>query len=243
MAGATAFTSKLNKKENLAEGTMGFYFAKPAGLQFKPGQYMDLTLIDPPETDAEGNIRSLSIAAAPEDEYLLFATRIRDTAFKRFLRSAAAGTEVKMEGPMGSFTLHNNSAKPAVFLAGGIGITPFSSIIRHAAHAKLPHKLYLFYSNRRPEDAAFMNILNEMAKADSNFRFIPSMSELSKSAQTWNGESGFINRDMLARNLPSLQGPIYYIAGPPAMVTAMRQMLNAAGVDEDDVRTEEFSGY
>lgn len=243
MAGTTAFTSKLKKKENLAEGTMGFYFAKPAGLQFKPGQYMDLTLIDPPETDAEGNIRSLSIAAAPEDEYLLFATRMRDTAFKRFLRSAAAGTEVKMEGPMGSFTLHNNSAKPAVFLAGGIGITPFSSIIRHAAHAKLPHKLYLFYSNRRPEDAAFMNILNEMAKANSNFRFIPSMSELSKSAQTWNGESGFINRDMLARNLPSLQGPIYYIAGPPAMVTAMRQMLNAAGVDEDDVRTEEFSGY
>jgi ferredoxin-NADP reductase len=243
MATATAFTSKLNKKENLAEGTMGFYFAKPAGFQFKPGQYMDLTLIDPPETDAEGNIRSFSIASAPEDEYLLFATRMRDTAFKRFLRTAARDTEIKMEGPMGSFTLHNNSSKPAVFLAGGIGITPFSSIIRHAARAKLPHRLHLFYSNRRPEDAAFMSILQELEKENSNFKFIRSMSEMAKSAQTWNGETGFINKDMLARYLPSLQGPIYYIAGPPAMVAAMRQMLVAAGVDEDDVRTEEFSGY
>lgn len=240
---ATTFTSKLKKKETLAEGTMGFYFAKPAGFQFKPGQYMDITLMDPPQTDAEGNIRSLSIASASEDEYLLFATRMRDTAFKRFLRTAAADTEVKMEGPMGSFTLHNNSAKPAVFLAGGIGITPFSSMIRYAAKARLPHHLCLFYSNRRPEDAAFMDVLRQLEKENANFKFVPTMSEMSKSAQTWNGETGFINQEMLGRHLAGLQGPIYYIAGPPVMVTAMRQMLTGAGVDEDDIRTEEFAGY
>jgi len=243
MAAATTYTSKLKKKETLAEGTMGFYFAKPAGFQFKPGQYLDITLVDPPETDAEGNIRSLSIASAPGDEHLLVATRMRDSAFKRVLRMAPLDTEIRLEGPLGSFTLHNNSAKPAVFLAGGIGITPFSSIVRHAAHAKLPHHLYLFYSNRRPEDVAFMSVLQELEKENPNFKFIPSMAEMSKSAQTWNGESGFINRDMLARHLPDLQGPIYYIAGPPEMVEAMRQMLNAAGVDEDDLRTEEFAGY
>lgn len=243
MAISTTFKSRLKEKEHLAEGTMGFYLAKPEGFQFKAGQYVDVTLIDPAETDAEGNIRSFSIASAPEDENLLFATRMRDTAFKRVLRMAHVDLEVNMEGPMGSFTLHNNSAKPAVFLAGGIGITPFSSIIRHATKAGLPHHLYLFYSNRRPEDAAFMNILNELAKANSNFRFIPSMSEMEKSAKTWNGETGFINKEMLARYLPSFQGPIYYVAGPPAMVTAMHQMLVAAGVDEDDVRTEEFAGY
>jgi ferredoxin-NADP reductase len=240
---AGSLTTKLKKKEAVAEGTMAFSFTKPAGFEFKPGQYMDLTLVDPPETDAEGNIRSLSIASAPEDDHLLFATRMRDTAFKRFLQTAAIDVEVKMEGPMGSFTLHNNSSKPAVFLAGGIGITPFSSILRHAARAKLPHRLYLFYSNRRPEDAAFMNILSRLEKENSNFKFIPSMSEMNKSAQKWNGETGFINREMLDRHLPSLQGPIYYIAGPPAMVAAMRQMLVAAGVDEDGVRTEEFAGY
>jgi ferredoxin-NADP reductase len=243
MAIPTTFKSRLREKENLAEGTMGFYFAKPEGFQFKAGQYVDMTLIDPAETDAEGNIRSFSIASAPENERLLIATRMRDTAFKRVMRMAPLDLEVNMEGPMGSFTLHNNSAKPAVFLAGGIGITPFSSIVRHAAHAKLPHKLYLFYSNRRPEDAAFMSILQELEKENPNFKFIPSMSEMNKSAQKWNGETGFINREMLVRHLPNLQGPIYYIAGPPAMATAMRQMLIVAGVDEDDVRTEEFSGY
>ncbi|HVG90531.1 MAG TPA: hypothetical protein VNB54_03485, partial [Alphaproteobacteria bacterium] len=110
-------------------------------------------------------------------------------------------------------------------------------------HRQLPHKLYLFYSNRRPEDAAFMPVLQELEKENPNFKFIPSMSEMEKSARTWNGEAGFINKEMLGRYLPSFQGPIYYVAGPPAMVAAMRQMLNAAGVDEDDVRTEEFAGY
>jgi ferredoxin-NADP reductase len=238
-----AFTIKLKKRETLAEGTMGFYFARPADFQFKAGQYADLTLMDPPETDAEGNIRSLSIANAPEEEHLLFATRMRDTSFKRFLRSAPIDAEVRIEGPMGSFTLHNNASKPAVFLAGGIGITPFSSIVRHAAKATLPHHLYLFYSNRRPEDAAFMDVLTALGKENPNFKFIPSMSEMNKSAQKWDGETGFINREMLARHLPGLQGPIYYIAGPPAMVMAMRQMLSGAGVDEDDIRTEEFAGY
>jgi hypothetical protein len=79
---------------------MGFYFEKPAGFQFKAGQYLDITLVNPPETDAEGNIRSLSIASAPEDEHLLVATRMRDTAFKRVLRMASFDLEVKMEGPM-----------------------------------------------------------------------------------------------------------------------------------------------
>jgi ferredoxin-NADP reductase len=204
---------------------------------------MDITLIDPPETDAEGNIRSFSIASAPDEDHLLFATRMRDTAFKRFLRSAPIDTAINMEGPMGSFTLHNNASKPAVFLAGGIGITPFSSIIRNAAKAKLPHRLYLFYSNRRPEDAAFMDVLSQLEQQNPNFKFIPSMSEMNKSAQKWNGATGFINKEMLVRHLPSLQGPIYYIAGPPAMVAAMRQMLAGAGVDEDDIRTEEFAGY
>ena len=240
---AATFTTRLKKKETVAEGTMGFYFAKPADLQFKAGQYMDITLIDPPETDAEGNIRSLSIASAPEEEHLLFATRMRDTAFKRFLRSAAMDAQIRMEGPMGSFTLHNNASRPAVFLAGGIGITPFSSIVWHAAKARLPHRIYLFYSNRRPEDAAFLDVLGQLEKENPNYKFVPSMSQMDKSAQAWSGETGFINKEMLSRYLAALQGPIYYIAGPPAMVTAMRQMLSDAGVDEDDIRTEEFAGY
>ncbi len=239
----SAHVSPLKKREEIAEGTMAFYFAKPADFQFRAGQAIDLTLINPAETDAEGNTRAFSIASAPSDPDLMIATRMRDTAFKRVLRSTPLGTEVKLEGPSGSFTLHKNSAKPGVFLAGGIGITPFLSIIRQATRDDLPHQLYLFYSNRRPEDAAFLDELRHAAEQSSKFHLVATMAEMEHSQRPWSGEIGFINQDMVRRYLPALQGPIYYLAGPPAMVAAMRQMLVAASVDEDDIRTEEFSGY
>lgn len=131
---------QLKNRQEVAEGTMAFSFEKPAGFEFKAGQFIDVTLIDPPETDAEGDTRGFSIASAPYEEDLMVATRMRDTAFKRVLKTMPLGTEVRIEGPFGSLTLHNNVARPAVFLAGGIGITPFRSILLQAAKDKLPHR-------------------------------------------------------------------------------------------------------
>jgi ferredoxin-NADP reductase len=240
---STGHTAKLNFREQVAEGTMAFHFDKPNGFEFRAGQAIDVTLLDPPETDAEGNIRTFSIASPPFEERLMIATRMRDTAFKRALKSLPLGTAVKIDGPSGSLTLHKNSSEPAIFLAGGIGITPFLSILRQSTHERLPHQLFLFYSNRRPEDAPFLDTLNELQKTNPKFRFVPTMTEAGKSHQKWIGQTGFIDSNMLANTVSSVQGPIYYIAGPPAMVAAMRQMIVAAGADEDDIRTEEFSGY
>jgi ferredoxin-NADP reductase len=233
----------LVRREEVAHGTMAFYFSRPAGFEFRAGQSVDLTLIDPPETDAEGNTRAFSIASAPYEPELMIATRMRDTAIKRVLRDVAIGTPVKMDGPFGSFTLHKNASKPAVFLAGGIGITPFLSIIRQATHERSPHQIYLFYSNRRAEDAPFIAELQQHAKDNPNFHLIPTITQADGSQQPWSGVRGLISRDMITGHLPSLQGPIYYLAGPPAMVTAMRAICVGAGVDEDDIRTEEFGGY
>ena len=237
------YQPKLLNRVEVAEGTMAFRFEKPPGFDFKPGQSADVTLLNPPETDSEGNVRTFSIASAPFEDQLMFATRMRDTAFKRSLKKMPLGTVVKMDSATGDFPLHKNSAKPAVFLAGGIGITPFSSIVRQVDHDHAPHKLYLFYSNRRPEDAPFIEVLQNLEKTNPNFRFIATMTEMSGSKKTWNGETGRINRDMLSKYLDDLRGPIYYIAGPPAMVGGMRKMLVASGVDEDDIRTDEFTGY
>lgn len=237
------YTSSLITREEIAESTMAFHFAKPADFQFRAGQAMDVTLINPPETDGEGNTRAFSIVSAPFDADLMIATRMRDTAFKRVLRKASPGLEVKIEGPSGSLVLHRKAEKAAVFLAGGIGITPFVSIIRQATHDSAPHQMYLFYSNRRPEDTAFLDVLRQAAAENPRFHLIATMTEMDKSQREWKGETAFINKDMLVKHLSSLEGPIYYIAGPPAMVAAMRRMLIEAGVDEDDIRTEEFSGY
>jgi ferredoxin-NADP reductase len=237
------YRPKLLNRVEVAEATMAFHFEKPAGFDFKPGQSADLTLLNPPETDSEGNVRTFSIASAPYEDELAFATRMRDTAFKRSLKKVPLGTVVKMDSAMGSFTLHKNSAKPAVFIAGGIGITPFSSIVRQADHDRASHKLYLFYSNYRPEDAPFMDVLQNLEKTNPNFRLIATMTDIERSKKTWNGETGMINQDMLSRYLNDLRGPIYYIAGPPDMVSGMTKMLVASNVDEDDIRTEEFAGY
>jgi len=152
-------------------------------------------------------------------------------------------TEVRIGSAAGSFTLHKNRAKPAVFLACGIGITPFLSIARQAHHDRLPHKLYLFYSNRRPEDAPFLDTLQNLEKTNPNFHLVCTMTEMSKSKKGWNGEVVPIDREMLSRNLTTLQGHIYYSAGPPAMVSGMKDMLESAGINEDDIRTEDFAGY
>jgi ferredoxin-NADP reductase len=237
------FKTKLKSREEIAAGTMAFHFEKPEGFVFKAGQFGDYTLIEPSETDGDGNTRGFSLASAPYEDDLMFATRMRDTAFKRELRTMRIGTEIMLDAPYGSFTLHNKTSTPAVFLTGGIGVTPVRSIVLQAAHDNLPHKIFLFYSNRRPEDAAFLNELMEAQKRNPNYTFAGTMTEIENSAQKWDGKTGYITKDMLAKNVGDLMLPIYYVAGPASMVTAMRKTLNEAGVDDDNIRTEEFSGY
>lgn len=242
MTANTVLTRLLSRQE-VAERTSAFLFEKPPNWTFKAGQYLDMTLIDPAETDAEGNTRTFSIASGPREEILMVATRMRDTAFKRVLHAMAPGTAVKIEGPSGSLTLHNNVARTAVLLAGGIGITPFRSMVLGAAREKLPHRIFLFYSNRRPEDAPFLDELQHLEKENPNYKLIASMTEMAKSHRAWHGETGLIDEAMLARHLKDAVSPVYYVAGPPEMVKGLHKMINEAGVDDDDIRAEEFAGY
>ena len=239
------YTTKITAQKIIADGTMVFYFQKPAGFQYTAGQYVDLTLSNPLETDADGDRRSFSLSSAAQEPELFIATRMRDTAFKRVLKSMPVGSVVQISEPMGSFTIHNNAEKPAVFLAGGIGITPFYSMVKDAAYRKLPHHITLFYSNKRPEDSAFLQELIDLQKENSNYKLVATMTEMDKSKQSWTGETGFITKEILDKHLKAKETnkAIYYIAGPPAMVAAMRNMLNESGVDTDNIRTEEFSGY
>jgi ferredoxin-NADP reductase len=142
------FVTKLRDRWEVAERTMAFSFEKPATFRFTPGQFLDISLLNPHETDSEGDVRGFSIASAPYEDFIMVATRLRDTAFKRVLRSVPLGTGVKIEGPFGNLRLHNDTSRAAVILTGGIGITPFRSILLHAAKEKLPHRIFLFYSNR-----------------------------------------------------------------------------------------------
>jgi ferredoxin-NADP reductase len=234
---------KLKRRQEIASGTMAFHFEKPQGFSYTAGQFGDVTLANPPETDTEGNTRTFTLASAPYEGDLMVATRMRDTAFKRVLKTMALGTEVSLNAPDGSLTLHSDARIPAVFLSGGIGVTPVRSIVLQATHDKLPHKIVLFDSNRRPEDAAFLDELAEAQKRNPNFTLIGTMTEMEKSSQVWRGETGYVTQAMLLKSVHDLSLPIFYISGPPAMVAAMRKVLDDSGVKGDKIRTEEFAGY
>ena len=122
-------------------------------------------------------------------------------------------------------------------------MTPFLSIARHAAKARLPHRIYLFYSNRRPEDAPFLDELRELERTNRNFRMTATMTQMHSSRLPWDGDTGAISEVLLKRHLPDLKAPVYYLAGPPGMAMGMQVLLERLGIPERDVRGEEFYGY
>jgi ferredoxin-NADP reductase len=233
----------LKAQKTLCAGTTAFYFEKPEEFEFEAGQFFNFTLLSPGETDLEGNTRALSIASAPHERNLMVAMRLRTTAFKRTLNSLPLGSELLLQGPFGWMTLPRNSTRPAVLLAGGIGITPFRSLIWNAAESLSPRRILLFYSVRVPEEAAFLEELQEMEQFNRRYKLICTVTQPERTRTLWRGETGRISIQLLSKWIPDLSVPIYYIAGPPAMVNGVRQILIGAGVADEDIRAEEFYGY
>lgn len=228
------YTFALKEKKTVARETMAFVFDfGDQQFSFKPGQFVDLTLEDPKYKDDKGHTRAFSIASSPLDNYLMTATRLTDSAMKKSMAELELGRLVHADGPLGSFRLHANTATPAVLLAGGIGITPFRSMVKDATEKNSEQKITLIYSNRAPEDAAFVEDLEEWQAYNANFNFIT----------RWTKEDGHIDETFLKKNLKNLAAPIYYVAGPPGMVAGTTQLLIESGISEDNIRFEEFAGY
>lgn len=237
-------------RREIADGISAFWLdTSGTDFSFVAGQYATFTLLDPPETDTEGTKRDFSIASSPDElPRIMLVTRMRDTAFKRNLKNIPLGTKVNVSAPMGSFVLHKNLEKPALFLVGGIGITPIRSIIADATHRKLPHKLMLLYSNRTVASTTFLAAFEAWAKENPNFLFIPTITD--EQPTNWTHEVGRITEPMLRTHLvrltsqtPGNPSPIAYIVGPPAFVSAILPIAEHAGIDPDNIRTEEFAGY
>jgi ferredoxin-NADP reductase len=240
----TLYTTTLQSKEDVASGTMAFHLRRPDGFDFKAGQAIDLLPSPKNASPVEASERhTFSIVSAPFEDELVIATRMRDSSFKRALAVLDIGATVEIEGPFGSLALHKDRARAAVFIAGGIGITPFVSILRQATADRLPQRMVLLYSNRRPEDAAFFSELARLEASIPNFRLVATMTQVSDSRQRWDGKTGVITEALLKTTVGDLPKPVFYVVGPPGMVQAMRETLSRVGVDPDDIRSEEFYGY
>ena len=223
----------LKGSEAVAEGTMMFRLARPPGFTFAAGQAVDLSLLDPP-AEPNSSHRLLSLVSAPFEADLAVATRMREaSAFKRALGTLLPGATVSLKGPQGVMTLHEDPARAAVFIAGGIGITPFMSMLRQAAHDRLKHRFFLLYSNRRPEHAAFLQELQSLERQYDHFRLLARMTD----------HDGFLDEETIKGFTAGAESPLYYLAGPPAMADAMTRILRGAGVKDEDISSEEFFGY
>jgi len=238
------FTTKLLERSLAAEGTMSFFFERPANFNFTAGQFFTVILPNPPHTDEKGNRRTFTIASPPQETARLqVTTRMTGSALKRSLAEVPLGTPIDLLGPSGNFTLHAEATIPAVFIAGGIGITPFRSMLLDAAARNLSHPITLIYSNRNLEGSAFHEELQQLATAHKNFNYVPTLTQADKSSRPWNGERRYVTAEFLRDRVGDPGKPIFYLVGPPGLVTALTKTVAEAGVDAARVRSEEFDGY
>jgi ferredoxin-NADP reductase len=234
--------ARIKEKQEVAKGTLLVTFdLEGKDIEFRPGQYFFVTLPEVGYEDERGLRRHITVVTSPNERGVLgLATRMRDSAFKRTLAELPVGTEVEVEPPKGDFALPEETSRPFVFVAGGIGITVFRSMLRYISEEGFPYRITLIYSNRDRESTAFLNELQELEKKNPNLRLILTMTQ----DPGWEGEARKIDAQFFEDYVEGdLNDYTFLVAGPPAMVEGMQKELDEAGVKDENVIAERYSGY
>jgi ferredoxin-NADP reductase len=234
--------ARIKEKREVAKGTLLVVFdLLGEEVEFDPGQYFFVTLPDIGHQDDKGLRRHISVVTPPHERGVLgLTTRMRDSAFKRTLAELSEGAEVDVEPPKGDFKLPEETPKPLVFVAGGIGITVFRSMLLHLAETGFPTQVTLIYSNRDRESTAFLDEVQELEREHSELRVILTMTQ----DPSWEGETRKIDAQFFQDYLgEDLNQYTFLVAGPPDMVEGMKETLAEAGVQEENVIAEGYTGY
>src|ERR671921_738868 len=245
----TDVTSFKFSKQNVQGGGEG----KLTPLNYTAGQFAFFD-IGGLYNDPKGPIRHFTISSSPTENFIMFSTRIRESPYKKRLSTLEKGAKVKVRGPEGQFVLHQDYSKPAVFLSGGIGVTPFRTTIKYATDKQLPLKIVMFDSNRNRNSILFKKDFDDWANINENLKIIYTISEEDRQEQSssstsnddWKGEYGRIDKAMILKYLDTnqLNNSIFYICGPPSMLKAMQSLLqDNLEIPKERVKVEEFTGY
>ena len=233
--------ARIKEKTEVAKGTLMVVFdLQGEQVDFVPGQYFWVELPNRGHDDERGLRRHISIVTSPNDRGVLgLATRIRDTAFKQTLAEMEVGDEAIVEEPKGDYHLPEDTSKEYVFIAGGIGITVFRSMLKYIAEEDLPYRITLVYSNRDVESTAFLDELEDLEKQIDGLKMILTMTD----DETWEGDTRRIDADFIREQVGDIGACTYLVAGPPDMVNSVADALEAAGVPEEQVLRSKFAGY
>jgi ferredoxin-NADP reductase len=210
-------------------------------VDFRPGQYFWVELPNRGYEDEKGLRRHISVVTSPTERGVLgLCTRLRDTAFKKTLAELQVGDEVDVEPPKGDWQLPEDTSPHYVFIAGGIGITVFRCVLRYIADTGEPYRVTLVYSNSDRASTPFLDELQELEKTVPDFKLVLTMTQ----DEGWEGESRYVSAELLGDYLDrELRDYTYLVAGPPALVEAVVGQLDSAGVPEEHVLPDRFSGY
>lgn len=245
MDNSTPFYLPFIKKEKLTDDAYTFYFQKNENARdFIPGQTYEMKLPHP-NMDERGDDRVFTISSSPTDrEFVEITTRIIQSTFKKTLDNLKKGDMVQFMGPWDDLNFDPKDTRPHVFLAGGIGVTPFHSIVQYCLDKKISTQMTLFVSWKNQEEMIFDEFFRKAEESLENFNYIPTLTEdTSFNSDLWDGEHGRINEEMINKYISDVKGFKYFFAGPPAMVKALKETVLSMGVEKENLLAEEFEGY
>lgn len=227
----------------LASDTYEFVFAADRPLRFRPGQYLEWTLAHG-RSDTRGNRRYFTIASAPGGNAIALGVKFypQPSSFKTALTAMRPGDTLAAGQLAGDFTLPRHADTPLVFLAGGIGVTPFASMTRHMLESGERRPVTLLYGNRTADDIAYADLFEE-ARARLGMKVVYVLSDAAKVPAGWKGKTGFITADLIRAEVPDWASRTFYISGPQQMVSAYRKTLRDMGVSRSRIHTDFFPGF
>lgn len=233
---------KLIHKEKIANDSWELIFEKPEGFVYEPGQFLE-TYLDHPNQDDRGIKRWFTMSSSPTESDLMITTRLveKHSSFKEAFFKLSAGDVIEAKGPMGSFIMPKDTSKKIVWIAGGIGITPFRSQMKFLLDNQEQRDITLIYSNRTINDVCFADLWVMAQSKLDKFKYVQTL--VDEVPEGWNGETGVVDEAMIQKHVEKIEDCEFYVSGPEPMVEAFKPMLEKLGVKEESIHQDWFPNY
>ena len=233
---AMKFKTSVNDIIQRTHNVKSFRFPRPKDLQYKAGQFMFTKI----KSGDEELRKHFTISSSPtEKDHIEFTKKLTGSEFSNALETMQMGDWAAIDAPYGKFTFEGEYEKIGM-LSGGIGITPLRSICKYCTDMQLDTEIALLYGNMTETDIVFRKELREMQKRNRDLKVVFTLDQPS---EDWTGYTGYINVQMIKKEVPDYMERIFYICGPPGMIRAMENLLRDLNLPKAQIKREVFSGY
>lgn len=234
---------KLKEKVQLGPDIYDFIFKPDSPFHYRAGQYLEWTA-DVKKADTRGNRRYFTLSSSPTEEDIAIGVKFSPTSsrFKKTLLSLSKDDKIIAEQLSGDFVLPKNPNLKLAFIAGGIGITPFRSMVKYLLDNEQKRDVALFYSNKLVSDIVYRDVF-EQAQKEMGMKTIYALTDLEKVPKGWSGYKGFITEEIIKKGVPDYKERVFYLSGPHSMVTTFEKVLAKMGVPLTQIKTDYFPGY